>query len=141
MSVTEIRDVMTPNPATCRPEDSVLDAALAMSKGDFGAVVVAGEDGNVRGIVTDRDIVVRGVAEGKEPAATRVSEVFTTEPTTLSPDDSLDDAVSALREAHVRRLPVVEDSQVVGIVSIGDLAEARDEKSALADISSSAPNN
>jgi CBS domain-containing protein len=139
--MSEIRDVMTPEPATCKPEDSVLDAALAMSKGDFGALVVAGEGGDVRGIVTDRDIVVRGVAEGKEPAATRVSEVFTTEPTTLSPDDSLDDAVTALRESHVRRLPVVEDSQVVGIVSIGDLAEARDEKSALADISAAAPNN
>jgi CBS domain-containing protein len=139
--MSEIRDVMTPEPATCRPEDSVLDAALAMSKGDFGALVVAGEEGDVRGIVTDRDIVVRGVAEGKEPAATRISEVFTTEPTTLSPEDSLDDAVTALRESHVRRLPVVEDSQVVGIVSIGDLAEARDEKSALADISAAAPNN
>lgn len=137
----EVRDVMTPEPATCRPEDSVLDAALAMSKGDFGALVVAGEDGEVRGIVTDRDLVVRGVAEGKEPAATRISEVFTTEPTTLSPDASLDDAVAALRESHVRRLPVVEDSHVVGIVSIGDLAEARDERSALADISAAAPNN
>ena len=67
--------------------------------------------------------------------------MFTTEPLTLSPDDSLDDAVDALREAHVRRLPVVEESKVVGIVSIGDLAQARDERSALADISSAAPNN
>jgi len=141
MSVSEIRDVMTPNPATCRPEDSVLDAALAMSKGDFGAIVVVNDDGEARGIVTDRDIVVRGVAEGKDPAATRISEVYTTEPSTLSPDDSLDEAVKKLRENNVRRLPVVEGSKVVGIVSIGDLAEARDEKSALADISSAAPNN
>lgn len=137
-----IRDVMTPDPATCRSEDTVLDAAQAMSKGDFGAVVVtAGENDEVRGIVTDRDIVVRGVAAGKDPAATRISEVFTTEPSTLSPEDSLDDAVDALREGHVRRLPVVEGSRVVGIVSIGDLAQARDERSALADISSAAPNN
>jgi CBS domain-containing protein len=70
-----------------------------------------------------------------------VREVFTTEPTTLSPGDSLDEAVDALREAHVRRLPVVEGSEVVGIVSIGDLAQARDERSALADISAAAPNN
>ena len=136
-----VRDVMTPDPATCKADDTAQDAALAMSKGDFGAVVVSGENGEVRGIVTDRDIVVRGVAEGKDPAETRISEIYTTEPTTLSPEDSLDDAVSALREANVRRLPVVEGSQVVGIVSIGDLAEARDEKSALAEISSAAPNN
>jgi CBS domain-containing protein len=136
-----IRDVMTENPATVRTDDSALDAALAMSKGNFGSLVVVNDDGKVRGIVTDRDLVVRGVAEGKDPAATRISEVFTTEPSTLSPDDSLDAAVEALRGGHVRRLPVVEDDAVVGIVSIGDLAQARDEKSALAEISAAAPNN
>jgi len=137
---TSIREVMTPNPATCTPSDTVLDAAKAMREGDFGAVVVT-EEGGVRGILTDRDIVVRTVAEGKEPASTEVREAFTTEPTTLSPGDSLDQAVEALREAHVRRLPVVDGSEVVGIVSIGDLAQARDEKSALADISAAEPNN
>ncbi len=136
-----IREVMTSNPATCKISDSARDAARAMSEGDFGAVVVTEDGGSVRGILTDRDIVVRAVAEGKDPASTEVREIFTTEPTTLSPDDSLDEAVEALREAHVRRLPVVEDSQVVGIVSIGDLAVARDEKSALAEISAAEPNN
>jgi CBS domain-containing protein len=100
-----------------------------MSKGGFGAVVVVGDGDGIRGVLTDRDIVVRAVAEGKDPASTGVREIFTTEPTTLSPDASLDEAVDALREAHVRRLPVVEDGQAVGIVSIGDLALARDEKS------------
>lgn len=137
----KIRDVMTRDPAACRTDDAALDAARAMRDGDFGAVVVVNDAGQVRGILTDRDIVVRCVAEGRIPAETKISEVFTTEPTTLSPDDSLDDAVQALREAHVRRLPVVEDGRVVGIVSIGDLAKARDEKSALADISAAAPNN
>ena len=135
-----IREVMTESPATCTPSDRVLDAAQAMSKGDFGAVVVT-ENEAVRGILTDRDIVVRVVAEGKDPATTEIREAFTTEPATLSPGDSLDDAVATLREAHVRRLPVVEGSEVVGIVSIGDLALARDEKSALADISAADPNN
>lgn len=136
-----IREVMTPDPATCSVSDSAQDAARAMSEGDFGAVVVTEDGGGVRGILTDRDIVVRAVAEGKDPSATEVREIFTTEPTTLAPDDSLDEAVDALREAHVRRLPVVEGSEVVGIVSIGDLAQARDEKSALADISAAEPNN
>jgi len=136
-----VREVMTPDPATCRPEDSLRDAAQAMRSGNFGAVLVVENGGNVQGIITDRDIVVRAVAEGKDPAATEIGEVFTTDPTTLSPDDSLDEAVDALRESHVRRLPVVEGSQVVGIVSIGDLAQARDEHSALADISAAQPNN
>jgi CBS domain-containing protein len=136
----KIRDVMTPKPATVEPGDKVSDAAKAMRDGDFGAVVVVAND-QVRGILTDRDIVVRAIAEGKDPATTQVEEVFTTDPTTLSPDDDIDDAVSALRDANVRRLPVVEDSQIVGIVSIGDLAVARDEKSALADISAASPNN
>ena len=119
----------------------LVEPAKAMRDGDFGAIVVVNEGGEPRGILTDRDIVVRCVADDKIHAETPVSEVFTTEPTTLSPDDSLDDAVDALRAANVRRLPVVDDGRVVGIVSIGDLAEARDEKSALADISSAAPNN
>jgi CBS domain-containing protein len=136
-----IRELMTSNPATCSPSDTALDAAKAMSAGDFGAVVVAENGGNVRGILTDRDIVVRAVAEGKDPASTEIREIFTTEPTTLSPDASLDEAVTALRDAHVRRLPVVEGDEIVGIVSIGDLALARDEKSALADISAADPNN
>jgi CBS domain-containing protein len=137
----KIQDVMTKSPATVTAEDTVLDAAKAMRDGDFGAIVVVNDGGEARGILTDRDIVVRCIADDKVPGETKVSEVFTTEPTTLSPEDSLDDAVDALREANVRRLPVVEDGRVVGIVSIGDLAEARDEKSALADISSAAPNN
>jgi CBS domain-containing protein len=136
-----IREVMTPDPATFTPQDSVRDAAQAMSRGDFGAVVIVENGGEVRGILTDRDIVVRGVAEGKDPGSTEIREVFTTEPTTLAPDDSLDEAVDALREAHVRRLPVVEETRVIGIVSIGDLAQARDEKSALGDISAAEPNN
>jgi CBS domain-containing protein len=138
----KIREVMTKDPATCRTDETARDAAQAMRDGDFGAVVVVapGEEG-VRGILTDRDIVVRAVAEGKAPSQTKISEIFTTEPTTLFPDDSIDEAVRALRNAHVRRLPVVEEGRVVGIVSIGDLAEARDERSALAAISAAAPNN
>lgn len=136
-----VNQVMTPDPACVRPEDLLIDAARAMSQGDFGAVVVVQNGGNVRGILTDRDIVIRAVAEGKDPATTEVREAFTTEPMTLAPDETLDEAVDALREAHVRRLPVVDGSEVVGIVSIGDLALARDEKSALADISAAAPNH
>src|SRR4051812_25727615 len=98
----KIRDVMTPDPATVDPAAKVSDAAKAMRDGDFGAVVVC-ENDQVRGILTDRDIVVRAIAEGKDPGQTEVEEVFTTDPTTLSPGDDIDDAVSALRDANVRR--------------------------------------
>jgi len=135
-----VSEVMTPEPTTCGPHDSALDAAKAMREGCFGAVVVA-EGGDVRGILTDRDIVVRGIAAGKDPAATEIEEICTAEVTTLSPEDSVDRAVEALRQSHVRRLPVVDGREVIGIVSIGDLALARDERSALAEISNAAPNN
>src|SRR5438445_13029026 len=111
----QIREVMTPDPATCSPGDTALDAARAMREGGFGAVAVT-ENDNVRGILTDRDIVVRAIAGGMTPSSTTVQEICTTDPSTLSPEDSLDDAVGALRDAHVRRLPVVEGSKAVGIV-------------------------
>jgi CBS domain-containing protein len=140
MMAQSIREVMTADPQTVSSDATLEEAAREMQSDDIGAVLVT-DNGDVAGILTDRDIVVRAVAEGKAPSQTRISEIFTTEPTTLSPEDSLDEAVDALRDAHVRRLPVVEGSHVVGIVSIGDLAQARDEKSALADISAAAPNN
>ena len=136
----KIRDVMTSEPTTCAASDSVEDAAKAMRDGDFGAVIVVDED-RVAGIVTDRDIAIRVVAEGKDAGDTELRQVASDTVETLSPDDSLDDAVQKMRDADVRRLPVVEGSRPVGIVSIGDLAVARDERSALADISAASPNN
>lgn len=136
----KIHEVMTSDPSTCDAGDSVRDAAKAMRDGDFGAVIVI-DDGEVSGIVTDRDIVVRVVAEGMDPGDTRLGDCCSSGVQTLSPDDSVEDAVEKMRDADVRRLPVVEDSRPVGIVSIGDLAVTRDERSALADISAAAPNN
>jgi CBS domain-containing protein len=110
-----------------------------MDKEDIGNVLVV-ENGDVQGIVTDRDIVVRVVAKGEGPDAS-VREAATTDLETLSPDDSVDDAIKKMEEANVRRLPVVEDGNPVGIVSLGDLAADKDQDSALADISSASPNN
>jgi CBS domain-containing protein len=137
---SKIRDVMTSNPSTCEASDSAEDAAKAMRDGDFGAVIVVDGD-EVSGIVTDRDIAVRVVAEGKDPGDTELREVSSGGIETIAPDDSIDDAVQKMRDADIRRLPVVEGQKPVGIVSIGDLAVARDERSALADISAAAPNN
>ena len=135
-----IREVMTENPEAVSGDSTVSDAANVMRDKDIGDVLwVEGEE--VKGILTDRDIAVRVVAEGKDPSSTTVSEVATTDLKTLSPDDSVDEAVELVREHDVRRVPVVEDARPVGIVSLGDLAREQDENSALADISSASPNN
>ena len=135
-----IREVMTENPETVSGDTTVTDAAKLMRDKDFGDVLWV-EDDEVKGILTDRDIAVRTVAEGKDPSSTKVSEVATTDLKTLSPDDPVEDAIELVRQHNVRRVPVVEDARPVGIVSLGDLARERDENSALADISSASPNN
>ena len=135
-----IREIMTADPRTVEAGATVADAAREMRDGDVGSVVVV-ENGTVAGIVTDRDIAVRVVAQGLDPDATRVSEVATMRPVTLTIDQSVDDAIRLVREQDVRRIVVVQDDRAAGIVSLGDLAIERDTDSALADIASEPPNN
>jgi CBS domain-containing protein len=135
-----IREVMTQNPELVSGDSTVADAAKLMRDKDFGGVL-CGDGDNVSGFLTDRDIAVRVVAEGKDPTSTTVSEVATTDLHTLSPDDSVEDAIELVRQHDIRRVPVVEGAKPVGIVSIGDLAIERDEDSALADISAASENN
>jgi CBS domain-containing protein len=135
-----IRDVMTQNPECVSGDTTVADAAKLMRDKDFGGVLcMDGEE--VKGFLTDRDIAIRVVAEGKDPTSTTVSDAATTDLHTLSPDDSVEEAIELVRKHNVRRVPVVEGAKPVGIVSIGDLALERDEDSALADISSEPANN
>jgi len=135
-----IREVMTPNPQTV-PADATLQDAAREMKQDIGAVLVR-DNGSVAGILTDRDIVVRAIAEGRDPSSTKVSDVATRDVKTLTPDATVDDAIRIVREENVRRIPVVDESgKPQGIVSIGDLAVERDRESALADISAASPNN
>jgi CBS domain-containing protein len=134
-----IREVMTPNPRTVPADATLEDAAREMSRDDIGAVLVK-ENGSV-GILTDRDIVVRAIAEHKDPSSTTVGDVATHDVTALTPDQSVEDAIKIVREKNVRRIPVIEGDKPVGIVSIGDLAVERDKESALADLSAAPPNN
>lgn len=135
----KIRDVMTPNPIALPATSPAIEAARAMRDSDIGDVVVV--DGQqICGIVTDRDIVVRAVAEGRDPASTPLMDICSRELTTISPHESVDKAVRLMREKAIRRLPVVEDQRPVGIVSIGDLALERDPKSVLGNISAAPPN-
>jgi CBS domain-containing protein len=137
--VTTISDVMTKNPATLDVDASALEAAQAMKAADIGDVVVC-DHGRVWGIVTDRDLVVRAMAEGASAEEVRLRDVCSHELTTITPDASVDEAVQLMREQALRRLPVVKDQKLVGIVALGDLAVDRDPESALADISAAAPN-
>jgi CBS domain-containing protein len=134
-----IRDVMTRDPISYPESTTVADAAKAMRDRDTGDVLVE-SNGAVCGIVTDRDIVVRVVAEGKDPSACTLGEMCSHTITTVAPDDPVDKAVQIMREKAVRRLPVCEGDHAIGIVSLGDLAVERDPQSALADISAAPPN-
>jgi len=134
-----IREVMTADPRTVDTSATVADAAREMRDGDVGAVVV--ENGKVAGIVTDRDIAVRVVAQGLDPDATKVGDAATMRPTTLTVDQTVDDAIRLVREQNIRRILVVQDERAAGIVSLGDLAIERDTGSALADIASEPPNS
>ena len=129
---------MTRDPRTVDATDTITDAARVMRDSDIGDVVVI-EDGQVSGIVTDRDIVVRAVSEGRDPDSTPVSEVCTTGVETIEPEASVDDALSLMREKDIRRLPVAKSGRPVGIISLGDLAVEREPDSTLADISAASP--
>ena len=134
-----LRDIMTQKPVTVQATDAVVAAARSMRDGNIGDVVVL-EGDRIQGILTDRDIVVRGVAEGRDPARTTVGEICSGELTTLSPDDTIEDAEKLMRDRAIRRLPVVEGGRPVGIVSLGDLAVERNPESTLGGISAAPPN-
>ena len=136
----KIRDVMTDPVIRIHPEESVAVAARTLTNYNIGALPVCGADGKVCGVVTDRDIVTRCLAAGKDPANTRIREVMTAGVITAMPD--MDTAVAAhlMGRQQVRRLPVVENGRVCGMLSLGDLASREetvmDASDALFDITS-----
>lgn len=134
-----IREVMTSDPVCLSGDTPLSDAARKMRDHDIGNVLVVG-DGTLQGLVTDRDLVVRALADGRGPD-TRLSDVCTADLVTLQPTDTAEDAIRLMSEHAVRRVPVVDGDRPVGIVSIGDLAVERDPQSTLADISAAAPNS
>ena len=133
-----ISDIMTRDVVTLAGSAPILEAARRMRDSNVGAVVVR-DGGKPCGLVTDRDIAVRVIAAGLDPAKTPLSKVCSKDVTALSPDDGLDRAIELMRTHAVRRAPVVKDGAVVGIVSLGDLAIARDPKSVLGQISAATP--
>lgn len=135
-----VQDVMTTELVACGSSTSLAEAAKLMRDHDIGDVLVT-DDGELRGIVTDRDIVVRCVADGGDVSRATLADACSAEIASVTPSTSVDEAAQLMRERAVRRLPVVENGKTVGIVSIGDLAMRNDPSSALADISAAAPNS
>jgi CBS domain-containing protein len=117
----KVQDLMTSDPATITPDASVREAARLMMQNDVGPLPVV-EGGKLVGIVTDRDLVVRVLADGRDPDATQLREAFSPNPITVSPEDDLETALALLAENQVRRVPVVEDERLVGIVAQADIA-------------------
>jgi CBS domain-containing protein len=134
-----IQEIMTADPITVSAKSSIQEAAQKMRDAHVGSLAVT--DGKaIAGIVTDRDIVVRALADGKGPE-TPLAEVLSGQVVAVAPDDRIEKVVDLMREHAVRRIPVVDGGRLAGVISIGDLAIERDPDSALADISAARENS
>jgi CBS domain-containing protein len=121
------REVLTGDAQCIGEHDSVLDAAKRLSELGIGAMPICGDDQRLKGMVTDRDIVVKVLAEGRDPSSTEAGELGEGKPVTIGADDSVEEAVRTMKEHKVRRLPVIDGHDLVGIVSQADLARSIDE--------------
>jgi CBS domain-containing protein len=137
----KVRDVMQPDPVTVHARTTIQEAAKLMREHDVGILLMTKGD-QVRGLLTDRDIVVRSIAAEHHPAATFVSECCSSEEVeTVEAEAPVDVAAKLMRHRGVHRLPVMDDGQLVGIVSVGDLALAQEPTATLAGISAAPPNH
>ncbi|HEV2069025.1 MAG TPA: CBS domain-containing protein [Acidimicrobiales bacterium] len=134
-----VRDVMTADPVALEAKTSVTEAARKMKERDIGDVIVL-EGDRLCGVVTDRDIVVRALAEERDPGATKLGDICSREVVTVAPGDDLTTAGDVMRQKAIRRVPVVEGGRPVGILSMGDLVVERDPNSALGQVSAASPN-
>jgi CBS domain-containing protein len=124
------RDVMSGSAECVQSTDTVLDAARKLARLDVGAMPICGEDDRLKGMITDRDIVVKVLAEGKDPTETQTGELGEGKPVTIGADDSVEEALRTMIEHKVRRLPVIDGHDLIGIVSQADLAQALDSADA-----------
>ena len=122
------REVMTGGAECIGENDSVLDAAKRLAELDVGAMPICGEDNRLKGMLSDRDIVVKVLAQGKDPGSTKAGELAEGKPVTIGADDSVGEALHTMAEHKVRRLPVIDGHDLIGIVSQADLARSVDEE-------------
>jgi CBS domain-containing protein len=122
------REVMTGGAECIGENDSILDAAKRLAELDVGAMPICGEDDRLKGMLSDRDIVVKVLAQGKDPGSTRAGELGEGKPVTIGADDSVEEALRTMKEHKVRRLPVIDGHDLIGIISQADLAKNVDEQ-------------
>ena len=142
--MTTARDLMTADPAFCDKDVTVEEAARQMADEGVGALPVCSAEGRLAGVVTDRDLAVKVLAEGRDPATTKVSDLLSgTEVVTIGADDSAEEAIRTMKQHAVRRLPVIDGTQLVGMVSQADIARGMPDAKIgdLVDAISSAPAN
>jgi CBS domain-containing protein len=123
-----IREVMTPSPETVEAGKTATEAAKLMKKADAGMIPVVRNGGELLGTVTDRDIVLRVVAEGRNPESTTVGEIASQDIVTVGPEQDLDEALKLMAQHQVRRLPVVESGRLIGVLAQADVAREGDER-------------
>ncbi|HSJ46834.1 MAG TPA: CBS domain-containing protein [Euzebyales bacterium] len=123
------REIMTGDPTCVGEDQTVEDAAHMMAELDVGALPICGEDDRLKGMITDRDIVVKVLAEGRDPSGTRAGDLGQGKPVTIGADDSAQLALETMAEHKVRRLPVIDGHKLIGVVSQADLATNLDEES------------
>ena len=130
MSDKKARDVMSTDCTCVGENDSVLDAAKRLAEKDVGSLPICGEDDRLKGMLTDRDIVVKVLAQGKDPASVKAGELGQgdAKTVTIGADDSIDEALRTMIEHKVRRLPVIDGKRMVGIISQADIATNVDEE-------------
>ena len=118
-----VKDVMNTKVISVTPEEPVSFASRLLGRSNIGALPVCTSDGRLRGIVTDRDIVLRCVAQGSDPETTAVNEIMSRSILTASPTDDMKKLSEMMASAQIRRMPVVDNGKLVGIVSLGDLSQ------------------
>src|SRR4051812_1063798 len=122
------REVMTGGAECIGENETIADAARKMAELDVGALPICGEDDRLKGMLTDRDIAVKVLAQGKDPASTKAGELGEGKPVTIGADDSVKEALQTMKDHAVRRLPVIDGHDLIGVVSQGDLAKSVDEE-------------
>ena len=137
------RDIMTGSAECASINDTLTDAARKMRDLNVGALPICGDDNRLAGVITDRDIVLKSVADGNDPSSVNVSELAGGKPVTIGADDDVDEVLRTMREHGVRRLPVIDDHDLVGIVSLADVAKnvSEDKVGDLVEAISAAPEN
>lgn len=119
----KVSDIMNSSTVSVSPDETVALAARLLSRHNIGSLPVCGQDGSVKGVITDRDIVLRCVAPGEDPENTQVRQVMSRSIVTVSPEDDVKRASELMGTAQVRRLPVTENGKLVGILALGDMAK------------------